>query len=209
MESYASLLAIAFVSLIAAVSPGPDFFIVLKNSLSHSRKAGFLTAFGVSIALLVHLSYTLLGLGVVIAESPLLFAMIKYAGVGYLFYIGLSSIIDSFKKRNSLKRDFSKDKGGITSLQAFKQGFLTNLLNPKAAVFFISLFSQFIDSTTPMLLRLEYAIINWTVTLSWFLLVSYLFTAKKLMGKIDQFSLHIDRIMGGVLMILGLKLLFI
>ncbi len=95
MESYASLLAIAFVSLIAAVSPGPDFFIVLKNSVSHSRKAGFLTTFGVSIALLVHLSYTLLGLGVVIAESPLLFAMIKYAGVGYLFYIGLTSALSS------------------------------------------------------------------------------------------------------------------
>ena len=209
MEAYSSLLAVAFVSLIAAISPGPDFCIVLKNSLSHSRKAGLLTAVGVAVALIIHLSYTLLGIGVVIAESPFLYALIKYAGVGYLFYIGLSSIIASYKKAPSIEVNFAKSDNQITSLKAFTQGFLTNALNPKAAIFFISLFSQFIEPTTPMIIRFEYVIVNWSVSLGWFLFLSYLVTAKKFLGKIDQFRLYIDRIMGGALMILGLKLLIV
>ncbi len=209
MEAYSSLLAVAFVSLIAAISPGPDFCIVLKNSLSHSRKAGLLTAVGVAVALIIHLSYTLLGIGVVIAESPFLYALIKYAGVGYLFYIGLSSIIASYKKAPSIEVNFAKSDNQITSLKAFTQGFLTNALNPKAAIFFISLFSQFIEPTTPMINRFEYVFVNWSVSLGWFLFLSYLVTAKKFLGKIDQFRLYIDRIMGGALMILGLKLLIV
>jgi len=85
MEAYSNLLAVAVISLFAAISPGPDFFIVLRNSLSYSRKAGFLTALGVSLALIVHLTYTLVGLGVLIAESPVLYSLLKYTGVAYLF----------------------------------------------------------------------------------------------------------------------------
>ena len=96
MDTLASLFAVAIVSLLAAVSPGPDFFVVLRNSLSYSRKAGLLTALGVSLALTVHLFYTLVGIGVLIAESPFLYSLLKYVGVGYLFYIGLSSLISSF-----------------------------------------------------------------------------------------------------------------
>lgn len=209
MAGSSSILAVALVSLIAVISPGPDFCIVLKNSLSYSRKAGQWTALGIAIALIIHLTYTLLGIGVVIAENPFLYALIKYAGVGYLFYIGLCSIIASYKKSAAIKVNFAKSENQITPFQAFRQGFLTNLLNPKAAIFFISLFSQFIDTETPMLVRLEYAAVNWSIVLGWFLFFSYLITAKKLLGKIDQFRLYIDRVMGAVLMLLGMKLLFI
>lgn len=209
MEAYSSLLTVALVSLIAAISPGPDFCIVLKNSLSHSRKAGFLTALGVSAALIIHLTYTLLGIGIVIAESPFFYAVIKYAGVGYLFYIGLSSIISSFKKMPSIKLDIVRSELRMSSWNAFWQGFLTNLLNPKAAIFFISLFSQFIDVNTPVFLRLEYAVINWSVALGWFLFLTYLVTVKKWLGKVEPFRRYIDRVMGSVLITLGVKLLFI
>jgi RhtB (resistance to homoserine/threonine) family protein len=209
MEYDSSLFAVALVSLAAAISPGPDFFIVLKNSLSFSRKAGFFTAIGISIALIIHLTYTLMGIGLVLAESPFLFMIIKYIGVGYLFYIGISSIKDSFKKKPSMDVNYPKSDYQISSNKAFLQGFLTNMLNPKAAFFFISLFSQFIDPSTPILLRIEYAIINWSVTLGWFLFLSYLVTAKMFLNKINQFRIYIDRIMGGVLLILGIRLLLV
>jgi RhtB (resistance to homoserine/threonine) family protein len=209
MEVLSSLLAVAVVSLLAAISPGPDFFIVLKNSLSYSRRAGFLTACGVALALFFHLFYTVVGIGVLIAESPFIYALMKYVGVAYLFYLGLSSLMASFKKPSSLDLDYTQSTQQISSKTALLQGFLTNLLNLKAALFFISLFSQFIDANTPLLLRVEFAMTNWIVSLSWFLFLSYVVTAQKFRGKINQFRIYIDRMMGGALMLLGLKMLFV
>jgi RhtB (resistance to homoserine/threonine) family protein len=209
MNDFSNLFAIAVVSLVAAVSPGPDFFIVVKNSLSHSRKSGFMTALGVSLALLFHLTYALVGLGVLIAESPLTYALIKYAGVGYLFYLGLTAIITSFKNTDSLDLKYSRAAYQQSNMKALRQGFLTNLLNPKAAVFFISLFSQFIDSNTSIFLKIEYGFINWAITLAWFIFISYLITAKGVVKKINRFQVYIDRVMGGMFMLLGTKLLFV
>ena len=209
MESSTSFLAVALISLIAAISPGPDFFIVFRNSLVHSRKAGFLTAFGVSMAIIVHLSYTLIGIGVLIAESPFLYAILKYSGVAYLFYIGLKGIISSFKQSSSVVVDYAQTTNQISALAAFMQGFWTNLLNPKAAIFFISLFSQFIDTNTPYIVGIEYGAITWSIALGWFLLLSYLLTHKQIVGKIDQFRIYVDRVMGGILMLLGFKMLFV
>lgn len=201
-----NFIAIAIVSLLAAISPGPDFVIVLKNSLSSSRKAGLMTALGVSTALIFHLMYTLVGLGVLIAESPRLYMFIKYLGAAYLTYIGLCSIIASFKS-SSGKQDVTGKQ--ISLWNAFREGFLTNLLNPKAAVFFISLFSQFVDASTPALVRVEYAIINWIITLGWFLLLSYLVTSRVFMSRLDSFRVYLDRVMGSALVFLGLKLMLI
>ncbi|MCE5317940.1 MAG: LysE family transporter [Parachlamydia sp.] len=201
------IIAVAIVSLLAAISPGPDFFIVLRNSLSYSRKAGLLTALGVSLALVIHLSYTLVGIGVVIAESPFLYHLVKYTGVAYLFYLGLTGLLSSFKKQSSMNLAYAASTTQISASKALLQGFLTNLLNPKCALFFISLFSQFIDTNTPVATRIEYAAINWSVSLGWFLLLAYMVTGKLLMGRIDRFRLYIDRTMGGALMMLSMKML--
>lgn len=209
MEYTTSFLAVAIISLIAAISPGPDFFIVFKNSIVHSRKSGFLTAFGVSLAIIVHLTYTLVGIGVLIAESSGLFAILKYSGVVYLFYIGLKSIISSFKHSSSVVVDSTKAAKEISGLTAFLQGFWTNLLNPKAAIFFVSLFSQFIDANTPTIIGIEYAAIAWSITLGWFLLLTYMLTHKQVVKRIDRFRIYVDRAMGAVLMMLGFKMLFI
>ena len=209
MDALTSLLAVALVSILAVISPGPDFAIVLKNSLVHSRKAGMLSAVGICLALIIHLSYTLIGIGLLIAENPYLYSIIKYVGVAYLFYIGCKGVISSYNKASSLDLEYTKSANQISSTAALMQGFLTNLLNPKAAIFFISLFSQFIDSNTSVLLRLEYAFINWSVALFWFLFLAYIVTCKHILGKINQYRLYIDRVMGYALMLLGVRLLLV
>lgn len=207
MDVVASLFALAFISLLAAISPGPDFYIVLRNSLSYSRASGLWTALGISLALIIHLTYTLVGIGVLIVEGSTFYSFLKWAGVGYLFYIGSSSIVSSFRTSASLDLRYAKSMNPLTPFKALTQGFLTNLLNPKAVVFFVSLFSQFIDNNTPISLRIEYAFINWSITLCWFLMLSYLITTKKLAEKIDRHRLYIDRIMGGALILLSMRLL--
>lgn len=204
MDHFLSLLTLALISLLAAISPGPDFFIVLKNSLV-SRKAGMLTAFGVSAALVIHLSYTLVGLAVLIQENVWLYKAVTYAGALYLFYLGYSGIKASFGKNVSFNVEISSQS--ISDFTAFKQGFLTNLLNPKAAVFFISLFSQYIDPATPALLKVEFGFINWAVTLAWFILLTYIVTFPYLLQKINRCRQTIDRIMGSALILISLKLL--
>lgn len=207
MEIITSLLTVAFVSLLAAISPGPDFFVVVKNSLSYSRKTGFLTALGVSLALLIHISYTLIGIGLLITEGSIIYLLLKYAGAGYLFYVGCKGFISSFKKQQALDLCYAGNVTVLSPINALKQGFLTNLLNPKCALFFVSLFSQFIVVGTPLSLKIGFACINWSITLGWFLFLSYLITGNFIMSRIGSFRMYIDRVMGCVLMLLSLKLI--
>ena len=209
MDYFSSLLAVAIVSLLAAISPGPDFFVVLRNSLVHSKKSGYMTALGVSIALISHLSYTLIGIAILIQESPVIYTSLKYVGVLYLFYLGSRGILSSFKMGQNSDQSYAKATAPQTARQAFMQGFLTNLLNPKCALFFISLFSQFIDPTTPINMRIAFAIVNWSISLGWFLFLVYLVTGKWLQGKMLAFRIYIDRVMGSALILLGAKLLFV
>ncbi len=88
MDAYSSMLAVAVVSLLGAISPGPDFFIVLRNSLVYSRKNGLMTACGVSVALFAHLTYTFVGIAVLIKESPFTYSLLTTIGAVYLLYIG-------------------------------------------------------------------------------------------------------------------------
>lgn len=206
---FSDCLAVALVSWLAALSPGPDFFIILRNSLSYSRRIGFYTTFGVCLGLFVHLFYTVIGIGTLIAKSVFVYHLVKYIGAIYLFYIGLSSLISSFKKTSSMNISYITSLKQISPFMAIKQGFLTNTLNPKAALFFISLFSQFINVDTSTFLKITYAVINWFVVFVWFFLLSYLVTNHLFIKKIRQFQLHIDRVMGSALILLSIKLAFI
>lgn len=204
MIAYCSCFVIGLISLIASISPGPNFCVVLRNSLCYSRKAGLLTALGVSLGTLVHLFYTLVGIGILIQQSPYLYLLIKSFGAIYLFYLGLTLLISSFKCSDEL--EISRSVAAISPFKAITQGFFTNVLNPRAALFYISLFSQFIKTNTPFAIKLTYAAINWSVTLAWFVLLAFLLTGQLLMSRIKSFQTLIDRMIGGVLMILSMIL---
>ncbi len=197
---------IALVSLLAAASPGPDFFIVMRNSLVYSRKAGMMTAVGIAMALIIHLAYTLIGIGILITESPFLYSLLTKAGALYLLYIGCRGI---FSKSTAANTTYSQSRDTLSPKNAFFQGFLTNVLNPKCALFYISLFSQFISPTTPLEIKIGYGLLNWCIVLCWFLLLSWIITSKKIQEHLLRFRTAIDRIMGSALVYLGIKLLFI
>ena len=134
------ILVFIAISLAAAMNPGPNFFLVVKNSLVYSRTTGCMTVFGIALAVLIHLSYALFGIGNLMKENTNLFYIIKYSGITYLFYLGVNGVLISFKKKSLFQIEnstilFSKTK-------AVRQGFITNLLNPEVPIFFISLFSQ-------------------------------------------------------------------
>ena len=90
--------AIALLHLLAVMSPGPDFVLMSKNSLVYSRKTGVATSLGLALGIVVHIIYSLVGIGLIISKSIILFSTIKILGAGYLIYIGLKSLKSKRKK---------------------------------------------------------------------------------------------------------------
>ena len=148
LTSVLTLLLIFFVSLI---SPGPDFAITVKNSLVYSRRSGLLTALGISIGCLFHISYTLLGIAILITETPWLLHVIQYFGAAYLFYIGYKNLIAKSHVDKINSHHSAKD---LKPMQAFSIGLLTNLFNPKLMLFCVSLFSVLIPENISLTTKL-------------------------------------------------------
>jgi threonine/homoserine/homoserine lactone efflux protein len=192
------LFTIAFISLLAAMSPGADFALVAKNSLSGSFRTGFLTALGVGTALLIHASYCLLGIAVVINESPLLFNVIKCLGAAYLFYLG--SVL--LKEKSLTTGSIIVGKPVIH--RPFISGLACNLLNPLDMLFVLSLFTQFIDPDMRLIEKLALGSTIAIVTFLWFVLLSYLISHRHIQKHIIRFQVPISKTMGGALCLLAL-----
>ena len=132
-------------SLLLNLTPGNDMIYVASRSISQGIKAGIISALGVFIGCFVHIIAAVFGLSIIIAKSAFLFELIKYLGAGYLIYLGIKALIT--------KSDFNKD---ITTLapvhkwKLLKQGIITNALNPKVALFFLSFLPQFIQIGSPL-----------------------------------------------------------
>ena len=196
--------AIALISLLGAISPGPDFAVVTRNCLRGTFRTGYLTSLGVATALLVHVTYCLFGVALLIAESPLAFHIIKYLGAGYLFYLGLLLL----KEKRSPEGTPEVAKNIKKQQSPFLAGFLCNLLNPKATLFVLSLFTQFIDPSMPFLSKAALGSIIALTALVWFVFLSYLITHRLLQKRFASFQLIINRAMGVALCCLAVYVVF-
>ena len=203
MEYLPLIGTVAVLNLLAAISPGPDFIMTVKNSLRYSRRTGIYTGIGIGLGLSVHLIYCAAGIGYIISKTILLFSVIKILGAGYLIYIGLSSF---FSKGLKLEITEEKTEADLTGIAAFKMGFLTNVLNPKATLFFLSLFTFVISSSTPLYIILIISIIIITTALVWFTTVAVFFTHQKVQRMFIKYGNTINRILGGLLVAIGIKI---
>lgn len=121
------------------ITPGNDTIYILSRAIAQGRKAGIMSVLGIGTGSLVHTFFAAVGLSVIIAQSPVLFNVIKYAGAAYLFYIGVRMILSKSSVINLHNPDNEKYH------KIYWQAVLTNVLNPKVALFFISFLPQFID----------------------------------------------------------------
>lgn len=190
---------------LAVISPGPDFAIVIKQSVSNGRLIGQVTALGIGTAILWHVAYSLIGLGFLANNSDSLFTLMKYSAAAYLIYIGIGAICTQSHQtyKSSEKAD---DKASL--LSAFKIGFLTNGLNPKAALFFISLFTVVVKPTTPIPVQMGYGVYLACATALWFVIVATIFSHERVRREFEKIGHWFDRIMGVLLILLGLKIAF-
>lgn len=204
-EYLPSIFSVAGLVMISIISPGPDFAIIVKNSLVYSRKTALLTAFGIALGILVHVTYILLGLGLLIAKTPWLLFSVKCLGAAYLLYIGFKGLR---AKKAISPLGHVHHKHDISSFTAIRSGFLTNALNPKCMLFFVSLFSVVMDPNTPFTIMLIYGLIIFVETLSWFGFVAFCLSGKSTRGKFNAAGHWIERVTGGILIALGVRLFF-
>ncbi len=191
--------------LLAVASPGPDFAIVLKHSISFGRRAAIITSIGVGVGILIHVGYSLLGIGIVIKTTPVLFQVLSYFAAMYLLYLGWGAIRSSAPKHlNSV--EFKKTMHIISDNKAFMVGFLTNGLNPKATLFFLSVFAVVVSPDTPNAIKLGYGLYLAVATGIWFCVLSLFLSSKRVRLYIAKKGYWFDRGMGVVLILLAIKL---
>lgn len=205
MEYIALIGTVTLIHLLAVISPGPDFIVAVKNSLSYSRKTGIWTAVGFGLGISVHLLYCVAGLAILISQSILLFTVIKFLGAGYLIYIGWKSF---FSKASSIENIEVQVHTDISPFAAIKSGFLTNVLNPKATLFFLSLFTLVIGPTTPPAIVATMSLIMVLNTILWFSFVALLMTQKRMRSAFSRFQGIFNKVFGGLLIAIGLKIAF-
>ena len=202
MEQLTLIGIVILAHLVGLISPGPDFIMAVKNSLSYSRKTGIWTAIGFSLGVAVHIIYCVAGLALIISQSILIFNIIKFLGAGYLIYIGLKSILSESSKINISKQTKKTD---ISPFSAIKMGFLTTVLNPKVTLFFLSLFTFVLSPETPTAILVTVSVIMMFNTALWFSLVAIFFTQKSVRSVFDKFQGVFNKIFGTLLIALGAK----
>ncbi|MEL7937274.1 MULTISPECIES: LysE family translocator [Pseudomonas] len=203
---WTEFLTVALIHLLAVASPGPDFAVVVRESVTHGRRAGTWTALGVGCAISIHVTYSLLGIGLIVSQSIMLFNTLKWLAAAYLFYIGIKAL--RAKPAGGDGRVEVAAPSERTPRGAFVSGFVTNGLNPKATLFFLSLFTVVINPHTPVLVQAGYGVYLACATAAWFSFVALLFSQQRVRAGFARMGHWFDRMMGVVLVGLGVKLAF-
>lgn len=206
MSHLSEFLAIALIHFLALVSPGPDFAMISRSSLVYSRRTGIYSALGLALGILVHVTYSLIGIGLIISKSILLFSIIKYLGAGYLIYIGWKSLRARRVQQTAETHDTSDRH--LPSFVALRIGFLTNVLNPKVTLFFLGLFTQVIRPGTPLWLQVLYGLEMSAMTFIWFAFVASILSHSIIRRRFVSVQHIVERCCGGLLIALGLRVAF-
>lgn len=189
------------ICILGALSPGPSLALVIKNTLSGGHSQGYATAISHGLGVALYAAITATGIGIIIIQSPILYAIIKYSGAAFLLYLGIKSLLS--KKANlSLSEDQQLNKNKVNG---WRDGFLVAFLNPKLAIFFLALFSQFVDANASWQ---QNAIMTATVGIidgTWYCLVTYTISRGAIINTLRTNSHIVDKIAGSFLILLAAR----
>jgi threonine/homoserine/homoserine lactone efflux protein len=193
--------AVALITFLAVISPGPDFAMVTRNSYSFGRRAGLLSALGIALGVQVHVAYTMFGVSMFLEHSPGLLLLTKLVGAGYLIHIGIKTALN----RTALGFD-EPFRRCVSSMEAFKTGFFCNALNPKTMLFVVSTYTQIVRPDTPLLAEFGYGLFISAAHWLWFSLVAIFLTRQTLRTAMLGRQRLFERAIGSILIALGVML---
>ena len=196
---------LTIIHLLAVMSPGPDFAIVLRQSISFGRKSAIITSLGIGAGISVHVLYTLLGVGILISQSATLMTAAKILGAAYITYLAINLLRSKAIPNQS--SSIALDNNKKHQKKAFMVGFMTNVLNPKATLFFLAIFTTVVSASTPLMVQSFYGLWIIITTAAWFCLVSFLFSQQAIRQQFLNHGYWFDRLMGVILLLFAGKLL--
>ncbi|CCO23949.1 LysE family translocator [Maridesulfovibrio hydrothermalis] len=199
-------LTLAFipVAAILTITPGSDTMLVVNNTLTRSTTDGLCTVAGINAGLLIHALASALGLSMILMKSSTAFEMVKMAGALYIIFLGIQSLRKS-RKEEKLEMTGSCSHRGV--LESIREGFLTNVLNPKVAVFYLALLPQFIAPTDDLLRKsLLLMTIHFSMGILWFSFVTLALGKVRHLISDGKFRKRLEAISGIVFIGLGLKM---
>ncbi|ENM5743249.1 threonine transporter [Vibrio metoecus] len=203
MNEMSILATLAGVHFIALLSPGPDVALVVQNATQHGRKTGVMIALGLSCGILVHLILSLTGISYLVKQQPLLFNLLQLAGGSYLLYLGVGALQSVLAQKSSTPVTNSSVTQLNSRRQAFTKGIMTNLLNPKALVFFVSLLSSLIPASMSVSGKVSAAVILVGLSLTWFSCLAWLLTTSAMQQRMQRITRSIDSLCALVFILAG------
>jgi RhtB (resistance to homoserine/threonine) family protein len=195
------ILVIVSVTILAMVTPGPDMVLVLRNTVVSGRRAGLHTSIGILSGNLIHISYCVLGVGLIISQSIVAFSVLKAAAAAYLIYLGIMSF-----RAGARTLDTSNIDRRQSDTAWFLQGFVNNLLNPKGTLFYLGVFTVVItpDTSAGTMVVLIFAMM--LVSASFWLFFVYTLDRPTIRRGMDRSQQIVNRMCGVLFILLGLRL---
>lgn len=206
MDFFLKWLLYASVNATATISPGPAFAMTLRNAIAYDRRTALLTVLGLGLGVGAHMLLVLGGLAVVLSQSILLFNIIKYGGAAYLVYIGFKALRSKKRTADTSTDIQPKATDSLSVFHAIRMGFLTNLLNPKAVIFFTAIITQFVDPDAGLGTLVLYGLTSVGLEIIWFSMLVLFLTHTKIKARFMSISHWIERLCGGLLIALGIRL---
>ena len=202
-----NFIAFLVATVLFVLTPGIETVFLINKSISQGRRSGIYTSFGLNTGALVHTLLGALGLSIMVAKSAIFFALIKYLGAAYLIYLGVTKVMS----KKGLITETNEGQKKDSAKSNFTSGFVTNILNPKVALFFIAFFPQFITPTeienpVPfMILGVIYAI----MTTVWYLvLTSFAGTFSTKIKENEKMGVRLNKISGVIFVLMGIQIAF-
>jgi homoserine/homoserine lactone efflux protein len=192
-----------------SITPGPAVLLVSSQGLKYGAKTSYYGSLGISSANLFYFTLSAFGLGAVIASASEVFDIIKIIGAGYLVFIGLKMIVGSFSKNQQQSEVAPEISKG--SVNAFFNAFVTQVSNPKAIIFFVSLLPQFINPNQNVFYQFSILALT-TIVMETFILMFYGWISAKGSDSLrsnPKVMNWIDRVGGGILVAIGINLFFL
>lgn len=205
MEFWQGFLLITGVHLLGAASPGPDFVLVSQHTLKYGRRAGLWCSLGVALGLSVHIIYSILGLATVVANSVTLLWVIKLLGGCYLIYLGVQGLRAKSAKLAPLTA--RQKTQAIAVKKSLSMGFACNVLNPKAPIYFIAVFTVVLSPDLPWYQLAIYGVWMMILQWFWFAFVTSILSLPILNKRFQAIGHWIDRVFGAAMIVLGIKVL--
>ena len=196
------------VAVVLIVTPGPDTALIIRNALRGGARSASLSAMGVGLGSSIWAAASVLGVAVLLESSELAFTVLKYAGAAYLVYLGLRSLIGSFRNDGDAATTNSPATQRRQTTNPFAQGLLNNLLNPKAGAIFVSVMPQFIEPHDSLIRLLLMVACYDVIVVAWLCMYGYVVSRAGRSRFGARVRTSLERVSGTVMIGLGVRLAF-